>query len=175
MNGGLTCGVCAADDIHIFTFAGGSFSVGRAVVDAGAGETVHAGDVQATPLHARRDHHTVADQFLPGPEFDHAVLALHAKRLGLNGSKNLRPEPFNLRHAATREVGSAKPRGKAEVIFDARTEPRLAAGSLALNQNGAKPFGAAIEGAGESRRTGTNDNDIVEIASWRSGETKLTG
>src|SRR6516225_4354259 len=175
MNGGLTCGVCTADDIHIFVFAGGSFSVGRAVVDASTGETVHAGDVQATPLHARRDHHTVANQFLPGPKFDHTILALHKKRLGLNRGKNFRAEPFDLRHAATRQVGSAEPRRKAKVIFDARTEPGLAAGRLALNQYGAKPLGTAIECAGESCRTGANDNDIIEIASWRSGETKLIG
>src|SRR6516162_735662 len=175
MYGGLTCGVGAADDIHIFVLARRSFSVLSAVVDTCTGETVHAGDVQATPLHARCDHHTVADQFLSGGEFHHAVLALHAKGVCLNGSKNFRAEAFDLRYAATCQVCSAETRRETKVIFDTRTEPGLAAGSLAFNQNGVKPFSAAIECASESCRTGADDDHIIEVANWRSGETELSG
>ena len=156
--------VGAADDVDVLVFAGGGFGDGRAVVNARAGEPVHAWDIETPPLDPGRDHDAVSRKFLPVRQFDHAILAFHQQTHGIGGREHLGSKAAHLGDTSACEVGAAEPGGKAEIVFDARTEAGLAARSFALHENRLKPFGAAVESASKSGWSRSDDDDVVEAA-----------
>ena len=175
VHGGLACGICTADNVDVFIFVGRGFGVGSAVVDACAGEAIHAGDIQATPLHAGGNDYAVAKEFLAGGKFYDAIFALDAEGFGLDRRQDFSAEAFDLGDAAAGEVGSAETGGKAEIVFDAGAEAGLATGGFTLDKNRAQAFGAAIESACQAGGTRADDDDIVKIARGGGREAEFRG
>ena len=78
-------------------------------------------------------------------QFDDPVRAFLADADGLLRREDLRAEAPCLGDTAARQISAAQAGREAQVVFDARTEARLAAGGVALDDHGVKPLGRAID------------------------------
>ncbi len=127
-----------------FALTRNRFLTAPAVVDAGTLQMVHARDVQPSPLYAGGDQRCVAGKLAAIGEFENAIRSFHAQLDHLLRSDNLHSETLRLHHRATRQVAAAQAGGKTKIIFNARTQARLPAGSLAIDHHRLQPFGRAI-------------------------------
>ncbi len=123
VHGGLAGGVGAADEVDLLLGAGHGFGSGGAVVDAGAGKLLRAGDVEAAVGDAGGDEADVAGEF--------AAIG-HAERCGRPFSRadagdalgeELRAEAVGLEEGALGELVAAEALREAEVVFDLELEP----------------------------------------------------
>src|SRR5262245_64213921 len=88
------------------------------------------------------------------------ILTPHSDRLR---RQCLYAEAPRLRDRAPRQIGAAQPGWKAEVVLDARTGSRLAAGRLPLHHYRLQPFASAINRRPQARRTAADDNQVVNF------------
>ena len=84
-----------------------------------------------------------ADRFLRRQDF-------HAKTLRLH-------------HRAPRQIAAAEPRRKSQIILDARTHSRLAAGRFPLDHHRMQAFRRAIDRRRQSRRPSAHDRQIIKV------------
>ena len=113
MHGGLAGGIRAADNVYGLVFAGQRFGSSAAVVNAGALQAIHAGNVERAPLHAHGQEQSVAGNLDAIAQFEVAIGTVDAKADGFLRGKNLDVEPSRLRHCAAREIAAAEsPDGK---------------------------------------------------------------
>ena len=109
-------------------------------------------------------------KLLPVRQFDDAILAFHQQADGFGGREHFGSKAAHLGDTSACEVGAAESGGKAEIVFDAGTEAGLAARSFALHENRLQPFGAAVERAGKSGRSRSDDDDVIEPAAGNRDE-----
>src|SRR6266550_7858623 len=76
--------------------------------------------------------------------------------------QNFHSESSGLGDGAAREVVAAKAHGETEIILDARTAPGLPSRSFALDEQRVQSVRRAVHRCCQSRRTRTNDNEIVK-------------
>ena len=82
--------------------------------------------------------------------------------------QNLHAEALRLHHRAPRKIAAAEARRKTEIIFDARTHSRLAAGRLPLDHHRVQAFRRSVNGGGQACRPSTDNRQIIE-AGLRAG------
>ncbi len=74
-----------------------------------------------------------------------------------------------------REVAAGDAAGKAQVVFDARRRPGLAAGCLALDHHRPQALGSAIHGGRKTRRPAADDHDVVGTRGWSCLQSQSLG
>src|SRR5258708_20859179 len=163
IDGGLPGGICAADDVDDFAFAGDGFGNAAAVVNARAAETLFAGDAEVAPLDAHGEEQGVTGDFAAVGHFDDAIGAFDADAGGFLRRKNCHAEASGFHYGAAGEVASTEAGGKAEIIFDAGAEARLAARGFAFDHDRAEAFGSAVNGGGEAGGAATDDGEVVKF------------
>src|SRR5690242_10339280 len=89
VHGGLTGGVCSADDVYGFALARNGFGSAAAIIHACALEAVDAGNVESAPLNAHGEKKDVTGDFGAVREFQVAIGAFCAKAGGFLRGKNL--------------------------------------------------------------------------------------
>ena len=62
------------------------------------------------------------------------------------------------------ELGAADARWEAQVVLDSSGRPGLTAERGALDDQGVEPFGGAVDGGGEARRAGSDDQQVDLLA-----------
>ena len=90
------------------------------------------------------------------------VPPLHRQALDVAGGQNLHAEALGLGHGPLGEVASAQAFGEPGVVLDLGAVPRLTAGNLLLDHDGADPFRGGIHRGGQSRRPAADDEQVVE-------------
>ena len=156
----LSRGVARADDQHVVTPALHRLAAAGAVVDAAPEQLIHAVDLEAAPVHARRDERDAARELV-------APVDLDAKALGQDVSRDdaaeheLRSEALRLAAGAARELGTAHALGKAEEVLDQRSVRSLAARQVAFEHDGREPVRRGVDGGRQPGRPGAHDRDVV--------------
>ena len=135
---------------------------GGAVVDAGAGEAVGAGDVEHAVGDAGGDEADVAGDLAAVGHLDDVVAVLGADAGDALGEE-LGAEAVGLEEGALGELVAAEALGEAEVVLDAGAGAGLAAGGVGLDDEGAQAFGGAVDAGGEAGGSGADDDDVVEL------------
>ena len=165
--------ICAAHDVNDFALAGQRFRGAAAVVNARALQPVDSRSLQPPPLHARRDHQRVAGDLVSVRQFDDAIRTFDSNADGFLRRQNLHSKALRLHHGAPRQIAAAEPRGKSEIVFDARTHSRLAARRFALDHHGVQALGRAIHSSGQARRASADNRQIVEVRLRARAQTQL--
>lgn len=75
--------------------------------------------------------------------------------------QDLRPEPPRLLQRPAGELVARDAVRKAEIVLDARRRSRLAAGRLALHDQGAQPLGCAVDRGREAGGAAADDHGVV--------------
>ena len=161
VHGGLAGGVGAADEVNLLLGAGHGFGLGGAVVDAGSGEAVRAGDVEQAVGDAGGDEADVAGELAVIAHADDVVAVLAAD-VGDALGEELGAEAVGLEEGALGELVAGEALGEAEIVLDARAGAGLAADGVGLDDKGAQAFGGAVDARGEPGGTGADDDDVVE-------------
>ena len=105
----------------------------------------------------------------------HAGRAFDPHTFDLLRRENFHAKTPRLGDRAPGEVRAAKAHRKAEVIFDARTPPRLPAGRLPFNQQRVQAIRRAINRRRQAGRTGADDHQIVERRFRLGFQSQLAG
>src|SRR5262249_46857637 len=137
---GLSGGVGATNNIEGLAFTGERVGCPAAVVNACPLQAVDAGDVEAPPLHASSDQQRMTRNLNAVRELDVAVWSFNTNADGFLRREDFYAEALGLDHGAAREIGAAQSGGKTEVVFDARAQAGLSAGSFALNHHCTQTF-----------------------------------
>src|SRR5580704_15776161 len=161
-------------DIYDFTFAGESFGCAAAVVHTGALQLINAFRLQTPPLHASRNHQRMTRKLASIPELHDSVWALYAHAHSFL-RQNLHAESLSLHNRAPRQITSAQPARKAQIILDSRAHSGLSTGRLALNQDGGQSFRRAIDRGGQSCGTSAKYREIVEVGLRARSQANLLG
>src|SRR5262249_48916666 len=148
---------------NVFVPTRGSLEQTRAIVDAGPGEAIRSRHIEFAPLHACGDQHGVRGKPAAILQGSYAIRAVRLQRYRTLGRENVRAESFRLRHRTRREVGTAEAGGKSEIVFDARAQPGLAAGRIALHDHRAESLRGAVDRGCKSRRPGAQDHQVVKL------------
>ncbi len=167
---GLTGGVAGADQRHLL--AGAELRLERRgpVVDARAFEVVEVREVEAAVAGAARDHRRRARAH---PLLRGEIATETARRRGrsehsqahdLVRDRHLGAELLRLIEGARHERHAADPGRKAEVVLDPRRRARLAAERARVEHDDREPFGGGVDGGGETRGSGADDRDVVDLA-----------
>ena len=83
IHGGLASRVGAADDVDLLIAAGNGLGRAGSIIDAGALQLRHSGDIQFAPLHAGSDHQGVAGNFGTVSQFHDPVLTFGTHAHGM--------------------------------------------------------------------------------------------
>ena len=75
--------------------------------------------------------------------------------------RELGSELLRLHERAAREHLPRDPRGKAEIVLDARARPRLPARRVRLDDEHVEPLRRRVDGGGEARGPGADDDDVA--------------
>src|SRR5579864_4697618 len=158
----LDGGICPAYHIDDFSLSGEGFGSTAAVINAGPLEAVDSRSFQPSPLHSRRDHERVARDFAGIRQLEDAVRALSANGNRFLGRKNFDSEASCLHDSPASQIGTAESGGESEIVFDARTHSRLAAGRLPLDHNGVQALRGTVNGGRQPGRTSTYNGEVVK-------------
>ena len=90
-------------------------------------------------------------------------------------SDNLHAEALRLHHRAARQVAAAQTGRKAEIVFDARAQAGLSAGSFAIDHHRLQPFGRAIHRSRQTARAAADDGEVVELGVGARLQADLLG
>ena len=82
---------------------------------------------------------------------------------GLRRNQDLGSELLRLHERAAGERLAGDAGRKAEVVLDARARARLSAKRPAIEHDDAQAFRGGVDGGGQARRSGTDDNDVIEF------------
>ena len=137
---GLSRGIRTTDDIHIVVAAGNRFRRTGSIIDAGAGQTIHAGHVQLAVLSAGRDDHRAAIDRVTTRELDCVVAIFARKADRFCGNDEACAERPRLQHRALRKLAAGDSGGEAEIVLDPRGGAGLAAESHGVHDLGVEPF-----------------------------------
>ena len=165
--GGLPGGVPATDDRDRVAAAEPCLELGGGVVDAGALEPVHAGDVQAAVAHAGREHHGVRLHLGPVGQSHDEVAVDAVERLGLAGDREGGAELAGLDHRAVGQLAARDARREAEVVLDLGRGPRLPSRRDRVEHDRGESFGGRGHRSGETGRAGADHQQVVRIAGRR--------
>ena len=148
----LTGRIGAAHDVHIVIAAGDRFGRASSVVNAGAGQAIHAGHVQLTPLDSGGDQERLGGDLAAIGQAHDPVRIFDAQGDGFLRREDLRAEAPRLSHGPARQIGAAQSGWKAQVVFNAGAEAGLTSGRLTLDDHGMQTFGCAIDARREACR-----------------------
>ena len=95
--------------------------------------------------------------------FNHAIRAFDAYAERFLRRENFHAKPLRLHHGAARQIATAKPHRKSQIIFDARTHAGLPARSFAFDHHRVQTFGGAVNGGGQTRGPSTDNCQIIKI------------
>ncbi len=91
------------------------------------------------------------------------------------GGQDFGSQPLGLGGGPLRQIGAAQALGKAQIVLNARTGARLAAGGLPVNHQRAQPLGRTVDGCPQAGWAGTHDNHVVEGLRGLGLQTALFG
>src|ERR1700734_1509296 len=174
VHSGLAGGVCAADDVDDLVLAGLCLGERGAVVDAGAGEFLGAGDVDLSVGDAGSDEGDMTGNLLPVGQLDDLVLIVAADAGDPLGEK-FGTEAICLKEGAVGQVGSTETLGEAEVVFDLGARTGLAAYGLALDDKGAETLRGCVDACSEASWTGADYDDVIKLLLGLASHAKLGG
>src|SRR4051812_23737559 len=165
----LTRRVAAADDDRLFSLAEARFDWRRAVIDARALETAQLRKRKLAILRASRED----DRARPDGAADLQLETIRAEIADefrrRPGDAHLGAELLRLREGASRQLLTGDAGGEAEIVFDLRAGPRLAAGGVRLQDEDVETFGRAVHGGGKARGAGADDHQVANRATVESG------
>src|SRR4030095_14933242 len=108
-------------------------------------------------------------------ELDEAVGTVNAKSHGFLRREDLGSKAASLRECAPCQVGAGEAGRKSEVVLDARTHARLAAGSRALDQQSLRAFGGSVTSGDDAGAPAAHDDEVVEGGFSASAQTHARG
>jgi hypothetical protein len=73
-------------------------------------------------------------------------------------------ELLRLGNGTTSQISAAQSRGKAEIVFDHRTQSRLAARCVTFDHHGTQALTRSINRCGQAGWTTTDDHEVVKVA-----------
>ena len=164
---GLAGRVGGPDDVDLVALDWLRLAGVGAVVDAPAGELVEPGRLQPPVGHAGGHDER------PGLDLPRAVEEHRPHRpAGLEADDvarqdHLGAEAGDLGDGALGEVGAAQALGEPQVVLDRRALSRLAAGGLALDDDGAQALGGRVHRGGQAGRPAADDAHVVQAAAGR--------
>src|SRR5581483_881784 len=112
-------------------------------------------------------------QFAAVSQLDKTVLALDPRAGYFLGREYFHAKAPGLGYGTPRQIATAQAYGEAQIIFDARTGARLPAWSFAFDQHRAQPFGCSVDGGGQTRRAGADNDQIVKRHVGMGAQAKL--
>ena len=121
------------------------------------------GHVQLPVGDAGGDEHAVRAQAAAAGELDDPPGALGAQADRVLDRQQLGAEPSRLVDRAAGEVGAGQAAREAEVVLDPARHPRLAAGRLALDEDGLQALGRAVDRRGQSGGAAADDHEVVVL------------
>ena len=148
-----------ADDVDVEAVGARRVAARRAVGDAVPGEPLEALDRQVAPDDAAREDDR------PRPQ-DVAAVQVHlvGRRVDARdrpGHQDLRAQPARLTQRAIRQFLAGHARGEPEIVLDPRGRARLAAGRLALDDDGTQALGRSVNRRGQPGGSGADDHRVV--------------
>jgi hypothetical protein len=162
--------VPATDDRDRIPGAQTRFDLGRGVVDADTFKPTKPLDVRLAVLRAGSDEYGTGADLAAVIEGNGviAVVIGESDRGGRNTHE--RTEFRGLDRRSLGEFRTRQSGRKTEIIFDQRRAPGLTAGGDRLDGDRVQALRRAVDGGGESGRTGTDDEqiaNIVRVEWWR--------
>src|SRR3989441_364511 len=161
--GGLARGVAGAHDDHFFTGAQLRLHKRGGVIHARALELREVVDLEAPILRSRRDDHRACRQPVPIADLERVRRTAAGEPTGPGPDHQLGPELLCLAGGAGRELQTADPGGKAEVVLDPRARAGLASGSGRLDDQDIQAFRRPVHGRGEPRGSRPHDDQVAEL------------
>ena len=131
--------------------------------------------LKLAPLHSGRDHQGVAGDFVSVRQLDDSVRAFRADANRFLRRQNFHSKTLGLHHRAPRQIVAAEPRWKSQIILDARTHSRLAAGRFPLDHHRVQSLGRAINRSRQARRPSAHDGQIIKIGLRPGPQSHLLG
>ena len=163
VNGGLAGGIASADDDNVFVAAELRFHEGCAVIDALSFEMGEISDARFVVLRAGGDDDRARGQFDAVIEHDFVGAPGAFEAHHVAGDHHLGAEFFRLGDGSSGEFLAGKAVGKTEVVFDFGAGGGLSAGRFGLDKKDVETFGGGVNGGGESRGTGADNDEVAEL------------
>ena len=150
IHGRLAGGVRAPYHINDLTLIGQSLRRAAAIVNSSTLQLVYPRSLQPAPLHSARNHEGVARDLVPIRQFNDSVRTFGSDADSFLRSQDFHSETTGLNDGPPGQIAATEPGGKSEIVLDARTHTRLAAGRFPLNYHGMQTFGGAINRGGQT-------------------------
>ena len=163
VNGGLAGGIASADDDNVVVAAELGFHEGGAVIDALSFEKGEISDARFVVLRAGGDDDRARGQFDAVIEHDFVGAAGAFEAHHVAGDHHLGAEFFGLGDGSIGEFLAGKAVGKTEIVFDFGAGGGLSAGRFGLDKKDVETFGGGVNGGGESRGTGADNDEVAEL------------
>ena len=163
VNGGLAGGIASADDDNVVVAAELGFHEGGAVIDALSFEKGEISDARFVVLRAGGDDDRACGQFDAVIEHDFVGAAGAFEAHHVAGDHHLGAEFFGLGDGSIGEFLAGKAVGKTEIVFDFGAGGGLSAGRFGLDKKDVETFGGGVNGGGESRGTGADNDEVAEL------------
>ena len=142
---GLAGRIARTDQIHIVSLRQTGVAACRAVVDTGADESIDRIDLEASPLHAHREHDRPRSENVASIQRDGHVGGVDA--FDPTGHDDLSAQPLRLLQRPARELVSGDAEGESRVVLDPGRGAGLPAGGEGLDQPVCRPSEAALTAA----------------------------
>jgi hypothetical protein len=150
----------ATDDDHWTPEAQARLQVSGGVVDPASFEVGEPLDLQPAIQRAGGGDDRSSRHGRPVRQLDHQMAGFFAHSDRRTRRAQLRAELFGLHESPLRQLSTRDSEGKAEVVLDARTRARLAAGSSHIDVQRSQALGYAVHGSRQPRRSSTDDHQV---------------
>ncbi len=158
----LACRIGTTNNVDVLPLHRFAFGHGGPVIDAGSGELVDSFGLEPAVGNPCGDEQCAAAQLA-------AIAQLHAAGRSFCSElhhflcrQDLDTEPSCLAYGPACQLPAGQASRKAEIVLDARAHSRLPSGSMPFDNQGTQTFRSAIDRRSQPRRTGANNDEIIE-------------
>ncbi len=154
--------VGSSHDDHGLVLIEGGLGERGSVVDATAGQFLHAWYFQRAQRDPSRDDQGMAAKLGPPGAPNVTIWALHPDLFRFNGGEDLRPEALGLNSGSPGKIRSAEPLGKSEVVLNPGAGASLTARCLSLDHRRPQTFRGRVHGRSKAGRPAADNNKVIK-------------
>ena len=172
---GLPGRVGASHHHHVLADACPRLELGRGVVDAATLELGETWDLQSAVLHAAGDDDGPGGDVVLVVEADLEPVRVARQSGHRPGRDEPGPELDRLQHRRPGQLAAGDAAWEAEVVLDPRRRAGLPSQGDTLGDDDIEPFGGPVDGSGQARRAGADDQQVAMRLVGQPGEVQSDG